>query len=273
MAGGSPAYAELLKCKLTGPLAGNDQILNKINYVELKEIAAPSTPASGYGRLYTDTSGKLHFLNDDGDDIELGAGFDVFAKHLQIVPWVSLDGFTQTTDGIGSIVLNGPSVKLIASGGAGNDTQVRTTSTWYVLWQSGKKMTVEFPILHYLFNTSCTVRAYLTKDTAVPTSDTGHHLGFKIVNADIYATNSDGTTERSTDTAINLGTGNQMTLLKLVFDPGTDCKFYVNNVLKATHTDNLSTNANEWYLSLTITMNGAVTRTIDFGRIQLETVY
>jgi hypothetical protein len=34
--------------------------------------SAPSTPASGYGTLYVDASGGLHFINDAGVDIDLG---------------------------------------------------------------------------------------------------------------------------------------------------------------------------------------------------------
>lgn len=43
-------------------------------YLELTEMAAPSTPASGYTRVYPDTQGKLHTLNDAGVDTVVGAG-------------------------------------------------------------------------------------------------------------------------------------------------------------------------------------------------------
>lgn len=42
------------------------------NYVELTEGSAPSTPASGKGRLFESTDGKLKFLNDDGLTKTLG---------------------------------------------------------------------------------------------------------------------------------------------------------------------------------------------------------
>jgi hypothetical protein len=43
-------------------------------YVELAEIAAPDTPASGYGRLYAKTDGLLYFKNDAGTEYDLTAG-------------------------------------------------------------------------------------------------------------------------------------------------------------------------------------------------------
>lgn len=42
------------------------------NYEELAESSAPSTPASGFGRLFASTDGKLKFLNDDGLTKTLG---------------------------------------------------------------------------------------------------------------------------------------------------------------------------------------------------------
>lgn len=38
------------------------------SYIDLAEISAPSTPPSGYGRLYVNTSGVLHYIDDAGND-------------------------------------------------------------------------------------------------------------------------------------------------------------------------------------------------------------
>lgn len=40
----------------------------------LKEIATPSTPASGYGKIYFKNDGKLYQLNDAGIETEVGSG-------------------------------------------------------------------------------------------------------------------------------------------------------------------------------------------------------
>lgn len=50
---------------LSGPVVSD--------FVEVTEAAAPSTPASGKGRLYASTGGKLKFINDDGITTEMGA--------------------------------------------------------------------------------------------------------------------------------------------------------------------------------------------------------
>lgn len=209
-----------------------------------------------------------HFLNGQGG--WTASGFDFFDKVRNLIPWISLDGYTQTKDGTSETYINGATVKLLAQGGEDNDCQVRSTGTWYVLTTAGKKVTVEFPIMHALLAGSRTIWAYMTKSATCPPSDTVTHLGFKIVNNDIFASNADGTTQKTTDTGVNLGIGNMLVLLKFVFDPGTDCKFYVDNVLKATHTDNLPTTYVEYYLSLTIRQETATIRSVDFGRIAIE---
>ena len=43
-----------------------------ITAVQLKEGATPGTPASGYGRLYVNASGVLHYVDDAGTDIAIG---------------------------------------------------------------------------------------------------------------------------------------------------------------------------------------------------------
>ncbi|MBK9258159.1 MAG: hypothetical protein IPM42_22190 [Saprospiraceae bacterium] len=43
------------------------------NYIETAEISAPSTPASGYGRLYEKTDGLIYFKNDAGTEFDLTA--------------------------------------------------------------------------------------------------------------------------------------------------------------------------------------------------------
>lgn len=52
---------------------GNDGGLN-VGDILLKEIVSLSTPATGYGGIYAKNDGTLHYINDAGTDIELGAG-------------------------------------------------------------------------------------------------------------------------------------------------------------------------------------------------------
>lgn len=63
-AGGFPAQARLFLS------AGGALQLNN-GHLQVEEAAAPSTPGSGYGAIYQDTSGLLHALNDGGLDVPL----------------------------------------------------------------------------------------------------------------------------------------------------------------------------------------------------------
>jgi hypothetical protein len=48
--------------------------LTQENGAILKEIATPSTPSSGYGRVYFKSDGKLYQLNDSGIETQVGTG-------------------------------------------------------------------------------------------------------------------------------------------------------------------------------------------------------
>ncbi len=47
-------------------------LLNNKSYLETPEMSTPSTPASGYGRVYFKSDGKLYILNDSGVESQLG---------------------------------------------------------------------------------------------------------------------------------------------------------------------------------------------------------
>lgn len=44
------------------------------SYIDIREGSAPATPSTAFGRLYVDSSGNLHIINDAGVDTSLGAG-------------------------------------------------------------------------------------------------------------------------------------------------------------------------------------------------------
>ena len=50
---------------------GEDSPLSRIPFVEITEASAPSTPSSGYGRLYVKTDGSLNFKDDAGTETDL----------------------------------------------------------------------------------------------------------------------------------------------------------------------------------------------------------
>ena len=53
--------------------------------------------------------------------------------------------------------------------------------------------------------------------------------------AGLYASSSDGTAEERTNTGVSLAAGTEY-LLEAIIDPGNSVSFYVDSVLKATHT-------------------------------------
>jgi len=68
------------------------------------------------------------------------------------------------------------------------------------------------------------------------------HIGWRLLNGDLFASNGDGTNGTQTDTGIDLSQYVTAELL-IVGTGGTSIAFYVDRVLKATHTTNLPT---EW---------------------------
>lgn len=67
---------------------------------------------------------------------------------------------------------------------------------------------------------------------------TRRHIGFWIEDGVLYATNANGTTQSATDISSGL-TLSDWNKFRVVLDPGTSVKFYVGDVLKATHTTNV----------------------------------
>jgi len=56
----------LKNAKLGSSLDFNDWYAYKVGLLELKEKTTPTTPATGYGRIYFKTDGRLYYLNDAG---------------------------------------------------------------------------------------------------------------------------------------------------------------------------------------------------------------
>jgi len=74
-------------------------------------------------------------------------------------------------------------------------------------------------------------------------TSTDRHIGFYWQDGTCYASNADGTTQTKTDISASF-TYTVWNTYKIVNDAGTNIKFYVNNVLLATHTTNLPSGNN-----------------------------
>lgn len=74
-------------------------------------------------------------------------------------------------------------------------------------------------------------------------SDTVSHVGFRIADTTVYASNGNGTINTSTDITaqVSLANGNsgKADVWEIEFVPGQYAKFYFNGTLVATHTTNL----------------------------------
>lgn len=201
---------------------------------------------------------------------DVDAKADIFNKFREFIPWTSLDGFIVGGDNGYSVLVEGAVVELkTADGIAEQDAFLYANYAWSKILDTGKIITVEFIINYLRKNTNQDIWLRLGEGYADPPSETEHHFGWKIIGGDLYASNADGTTQKITDTAVDLALGMQRTRLKMVFNPGTDCKFYVNDVLKVTHTLNLPTR--DYYrLHFHIRNTGTLYRSIYVDRVLIE---
>ena len=109
-------------------------------------------------------------------------------------------------------------------------------------------------------NAFCGMETGAFSSTDIPDDATSviDHFGIFVDDATIYASNADGTTQ--TKTAITGVTLAARNVYFIDFTTGSSVKFYVNDVLKATHTTNLpdTTNAARMYFGIESTVIGEV---------------
>lgn len=180
---------------------------------------------------------------------------DFFASFLDIVHWSALDGFVVTTGG-GAVARVDDAVLFInVTGGAGaaTVTGIYGREAYNKLWETGKECVIEWQIA-YIDGTDLGLVAWLvmTDVSTTPVVATDDHIGFKLVGTgagglngavDIYASSGDGAAQTLTNTGVSITFGEIGQIIrrrfKTVFIPGTSCKFYIDDVLVATHTTNL----------------------------------
>jgi len=192
-----------------------------------------------------------------------------FDKFRDFIPWVSIDGLVIGGDTGYSITSNGTCLYIKSGDVANYATFCYNNCSWMKLLDSGKVITFDFPLTYIYSVIAQTIWVRMTYDTSNPPSETIAHFGWKIIDADLYASNADGTTQTITDTTVDLSSGFQRTRLKIVFTPGTDCKFYINDILRVTHTTNLPI-VNNYYFHAYLRTTEAVSKNIYIGRVLLE---
>jgi len=207
------------------------------------------------------------------DPVEIDVpSFDISDKFRDFVPWVSLDAFAVGGDTGYSVAAVGPSLNLRTSATADTDAFVNGSEMYRELAESGKAVMFEFSILYLSSITNQNIWLRFTREISDPPTETHSHFGWKIIGGDLYASNGDSTNQSITDTLVDLAADYQRTRLKIVFTLGTDCKFYVNDVLKATHTTNLPTST-YYRLQLHIRTLENANKDIYISRLLIEREY
>lgn len=203
-----------------------------------------------------------------------------FDSFLDLINWSSLDGFSTFTIGsAGSTSIQSASVQLatVSGAGAGGGTFICQNRSYNIV-ETGKPITVEWIIWSTDHSTSGgQFDGYLqmVEGSGSYPVTTANHFGFWIDETAIKATCADGTTETITDTGevITVSQGEQLRRLKVVYTPGTDIKFYLNDVLKATHTTNLPDAATSFRLTLGVSTGNTASKLFNFGRVLIQKNY
>jgi len=197
------------------------------------------------------------------------AQFDILDKFRDFVSWTSLDGFTIGGDTGYAVAAAGPALYIATGATADYDAFIYSNAVWHNIIDIGKTVVFEVPLTYLNDNTLLNIWIRCAPSHADPPSETTPHFGWKIVNGALYASNADGTTQTITDTGVVIASGLQRTRLKLILAPGTNCKFYVNDVLKVTHTTNVPSGGNHCFHAHMRTLSNA-RRDMYIGRLFME---
>jgi hypothetical protein len=191
------------------------------------------------------------FTNDDADDIIWRAGFPIDEVSLH-VDWKTIDVWNFGGLGTGNWIGLG-SYELQT--GAVNDRykDIYTLIGDFYLYLKGELLWTKLQAATALATSEIFFGA-IANTRALPIVWTEKHIGWKILNGQIWASNADGTTETATDTGVSIATQWDSAKLMILVTADNTVKFFVNDVLKATHTTNIPSGGNynmEGYIKTT----------------------
>jgi hypothetical protein len=210
------------------------------------------TRATGYlvtaanWNSYLGADGSLDFLRANYLSHDYYTVIDNYANG-------STTGFTIVEDGAGHVYRYSGRLHLVSST-TDEDAIIQPLSPdmGYFVPTAGKKFVFIWGVRGVSAATAfelwlCEYSAVLGAPPVVTTS----HVGFFANATAIYATNAAGAAQTITTTGVAISDAVQFLNLKAVWTYGTDIKFYVNGVLKVTHTTNIPTlNTTHLYNSL-----------------------
>ena len=165
--------------------------------------------------------------------------------------WANDNGFTQANSGSGSITLGWTKMELDTGTTQDSKASIYSSESFYFHSVSSRRHYVQ--LRFYLPDVASSQVMYfgLFATPASP-SDTQKHIGWKISGDKLYASNADGTTQKTTEVK-TLSQHNQVDLY-FENDVGAgEVRFYVDHVLAATHSTNIPTTSTACYLLIYIT--------------------
>ncbi len=178
------------------------------------------------------------------DQNNLQAAMDKIDNYTieRVYPWIkvfdNIDGWTAGHTGTGYFTPAWPTATLGTGITSASVGLIRSTNA-IGIYKSIPSYHQRFKLRIYsgvLINASCVIWLGMLATPATP-SNTQNHFGFRISSGAIYASCGDGTTGQAVDTGITL-TQNVARQLEARFY-GTEIRYYVDGVLKATITQNL----------------------------------
>ena len=245
-------------------------------------VAAVCSETEADGKISTHETGGKHRWTLDKLLKGAGAGadpteidvpsFDIFDKFREFVSWNSIDGLTSGGDSGYSCTPGVAGLRLATAAVTDYDAWAYNYWFWYGLCEAGKLLTVEFQIIELMSLINQNIWLRLAEYADDPPSEICDHFGWKIIGADLYASNANGTTQTITDTGVNIPQYGQRTRLKIVWNPGVDLKFYVDDVLKVTHTTNLPIYGEYTFHAHIRTLQAGI-KSIVVGRVLMEREY
>ena len=197
-----------------------------------------------------------------------GAAVDFFDKFRDVIDWPSLEAYGLGGDAGYTIAPEGPHF-VIATASTQNNSAWLSDGGWLTILDAGKVITAEFILVQ--LEQVAAQNIWIEFNVNGTLSETGEHFGWKIINGDLYASNAAGGIQTISDTLVDLAPGGQRTRLKMVFIPGAKILFYVNDVLKITHTTNLPVTSNfRFYAHVQTTSADSVRSLMNLGRVLVE---
>jgi len=201
---------------------------------------------------------------------------EIFSRFIDFITWIAdidLMSWDCHDSGTSSLDFMTSELQLLVTNTIDNYAAVCPRAAYRNIVVAGKLLTVEFQITE--LDSIVTNNVYLDFVAAtwpgIPADDQ-IAVGFIVKNGEVFGHCATGAAHTDTTTGVTLSTGDQRTRLRFVFNPGTDCKFYVNDVLKCTITTTLPTTATLFAQVGVETLAAAYVH-VSFGRILIKKEY